>query len=78
MRIKRKAGETQGGRDNLCLLVHQQGKGRSPAGVSRCAPSMIPEMAQLRKDNLYLSSLTTLLNVSRESCHGTAVLPLTS
>lgn len=78
MRIKRKAGEVQGGRDNLCLLVHQRGKGRSPAGVSRCAPSKIPEMAQLMQDKLLLFPLTTCLNVSRESCHGTAVLPLTS
>lgn len=61
MRIKRKAGEAQGGRDNLCLLVHQRGKGRSPAGVSRCAPSMIPEMAQLMQDKLPFFSLTTWL-----------------
>lgn len=75
MSIKRKAVEGQGGRDNLGPWSISGSLG----GVSRCAPSVVPEMAQLMQVRSYpFFSSTILQNVSRDSCHGTAAFSLMS
>ena len=42
---KEKSWQGSGGQRQPVTVGHQRGKGRSPVGASRCAPSVGPEMA---------------------------------